>query len=247
MSKLKNVGYAILTLTVIYNWSDKITRHKFDTSEEFKFHPEKLKEMLFPHQVKETEEENTQEDVLGNITLKANRKGHFRGDVIINGVEMPFIVDTGATYVGLSMKIASKAGIPIGEMGRSSTANGNVTVMVSTIKELKIGNATLKNVKTTVHDSMDEVLLGMSVLNRFNMKMEDGTMTLTSKNPSSKLAQNTETEAAGENLEAKDGAPEDKDDTPEKETLSPKASKPKWTRKTVCNEEGNDCKTVYSE
>ena len=61
-----------------------------------------------------------------------------------------------------------------------STANGVVPVYRVKLDEVRIGTVMLNNVDGVVHpdDSMPLVLLGMSFLNRMEMKRDGETMTL---------------------------------------------------------------------
>jgi len=120
-----------------------------------------------------------------SVTLYANAQGHFVSECQINGASLKFLVDTGATTVALNSgdakfaKIDYKRGEPI----MVGTANGVVTAYRVTIANLKIGGITLSQVEGNVLEggSPSVVLLGMSALNRLDMKRQDIAMTLTKK------------------------------------------------------------------
>ena len=120
-----------------------------------------------------------------SVTLYADTQGHFISDCQINGVTLKFLVDTGATTVALNSgdakfaNIDYKRGIPV----QVSTANGVVTAYRVTIANLKIGAVTLSQVEGSVLEggSPSVVLLGMSALNRLDMKRQDIALTLTKK------------------------------------------------------------------
>lgn len=120
-----------------------------------------------------------------SVTLYANAQGHFVSECQINGVPLKFLVDTGATTVALNSgdakfaKIDYKRGEPISV----ATANGMVTAYRVTIANLKIGSITLSQVEASVVEggSPPIVLLGMSALNRLDMKRQDIALTLTKK------------------------------------------------------------------
>ena len=118
-------------------------------------------------------------------TLYADRQGHFISDVQINGATLKFLLDTGATTVALNSGDAKYANIDYknGERGLASTANGVVTTYRVTIATLKIGSITLNQVEASVIEggSPSIVLLGMSALNRLEMKRQDIALTLTKK------------------------------------------------------------------
>lgn len=120
-----------------------------------------------------------------SVTLYANGQGHFVSDCQINGATLKFLLDTGATIVALNSGDAKFANIDYkrGEPMQVSTANGVVTAYRVTIATLKIGGITLNQVEGSVLEggSPSIVLLGMSVLNRLDMKRQDIAMTLTKK------------------------------------------------------------------
>lgn len=120
-----------------------------------------------------------------SATLYANAQGHFISDCQINGASLKFLVDTGATTVALNSGDAKFANIDYkrGEPIQISTANGIVTAYRVTIANLKIGGITLSQVEASVLEggSPPIVLLGMSALNRLEMKRQDIALTLIKK------------------------------------------------------------------
>lgn len=119
------------------------------------------------------------------VTLYANRDGHFFGEASINGRPVKYLLDTGATAVSMSSAQARKLGIDYvaGKEGVSATAAGTVRAWQVTLNSVKLGGLTLNQVEGTVidGDSPPMVLLGMSALNRLEMKREGMTMTLTKR------------------------------------------------------------------
>ncbi|MDO9051789.1 MAG: TIGR02281 family clan AA aspartic protease [Methylotenera sp.] len=120
-----------------------------------------------------------------SVTLYADAQGHFFSEVYINGAPLKFLVDTGATTVALNSGDAKSAKIDYkrGEPVKVGTANGVVTAYRVTIANLKIGGITLSQVEGSVLEggSPSVVLLGMSALNRLDMKRQDIALTLTKK------------------------------------------------------------------
>lgn len=122
---------------------------------------------------------------VSSVTLYANPQGHFISDCTINGAEFKFLLDTGATTVAMNSgdakfaKIDYKSGTPM----QASTANGEVTGYKVKLNSLKIGAITLSQVDATVLEggSPPIILLGMSALNRLEMKRQDIALTLTKK------------------------------------------------------------------
>jgi aspartyl protease family protein len=120
-----------------------------------------------------------------SATLYADSRGHYVSDCQINGATLKFMLDTGATSVALNSGDAQFANIDWrrGEPELTNTANGVVTSYRVTIATLKIGGITLNQVEGIVLEggSPSVVLLGMSALNRLEMKRQDIALTLTKK------------------------------------------------------------------
>ncbi|CAK0746117.1 aspartyl protease family protein [Gammaproteobacteria bacterium] len=117
----------------------------------------------------------------GGLTLTADGDGYYRGYGLINGVKMPFLIDTGASDVTIPIEMAKAANLPITGTKKFWTANGDITDKTTNIRELKLGNAVLKNVEGSMNRSMKEILMGMSALKHFNMEIKGNTMKLVSK------------------------------------------------------------------
>ena len=117
-----------------------------------------------------------------SVTLYADGRGHFVSDGTINGVAVRFLVDTGATTVAMNSRDAARIGLDYRNAQRLvvSTANGVVEVRGVKLDRVQLGGITLTNVEAVVHngDSPAIVLIGMSVLNRLEMKRDGGLMTL---------------------------------------------------------------------
>jgi len=117
-----------------------------------------------------------------SVILTADSRGHFITTGVVNGVSLQFIVDTGATSVLLSSADARRAGINYLAGGRilTQTANGVVPVFTVKLDTLRIGDITVNNLDAAVieGDKLPLALLGMSFLNRMEMKREGGTLTL---------------------------------------------------------------------
>jgi len=116
------------------------------------------------------------------VTLFADARGHFTTLGVVNGVSLPFLVDTGATTVVLSSVDARRAGVNylLGTRALTQTANGVVPVYAVKLDSLRIGDITLTNVDASVieGDKLPVALLGMSFLNRMEMRRDGTTLTL---------------------------------------------------------------------
>lgn len=117
------------------------------------------------------------------ITLKADRQGHFRGTVLINGIPMPFLIDTGATKTVIPAKMATSAKLPYGRYVQANTAGGKVFERETVIGTMQLGNALIRNLNAHTNKHLDEVLIGMNTLKYFRMTQEGNkTLTLVANN-----------------------------------------------------------------
>ena len=110
-------------------------------------------------------------------------QGHFRSDGQINGRTVSFTVDTGATLIALPSSEATRIGIDYqrGQQIMMRTANGTAGGYLVKLDTVSLGSVTLHGVDAVVVDGggLSFPLLGMSFLNRMDMKREGDVMTLT--------------------------------------------------------------------
>jgi aspartyl protease family protein len=118
----------------------------------------------------------------GSVTLTADSQGHYMTLGQINGGTVQFMVDTGATAIAMSSTRARQLGINYvnGQRGFTQTANGRAAAYRVTLDTVKIGDITLHAVDAVVleGDNLPIVLLGMSFLNRTEMKRDGQSLTL---------------------------------------------------------------------
>jgi aspartyl protease family protein len=117
-----------------------------------------------------------------SVMLSADPRGHFFSDGAVNGTPVRFLVDTGATTVALPASDAVRLGIDYrrGELGMSSTAGGLVPVYRVRLDSVRLGSIELTGVEGVVLEKgLDIALLGMSFLNRVDMKRDGHILTLT--------------------------------------------------------------------
>jgi aspartyl protease family protein len=118
------------------------------------------------------------------VVIAADTQGHFLVSGTINGAaSVRFLVDTGATMVSINADDARRAGVNYlsGKRSLTQTANGVAPVYRVKLDTLKVGDITLYNVDAAVHVSghLPIGLLGMSFLNRMEMKRDGVSLTLT--------------------------------------------------------------------
>jgi aspartyl protease family protein len=113
--------------------------------------------------------------------LKADGQGHFIAEGQVNGAAVRFLVDTGASLIALPAADAKRMGVGYvnAPRGMVSTANGNAVAYKVKLDTVRVGDITLNNVDAVVLEGgLSIPLLGMSFLNRTEMKREGETMVL---------------------------------------------------------------------
>lgn len=121
-------------------------------------------------------------DARQSVVLSADGRGHFMADGSVNGGAVRFVVDTGASSVVLPAQDADRLGIDYrkGQRGLVQTANGTAVAWRVSLDRVRLGGIELHQVEAVVIEKgLDIVLLGMSFLNRVEMRRDGDTMTLT--------------------------------------------------------------------
>jgi len=118
----------------------------------------------------------------GSVTLSPDARGHYMTLGQVNGGTVQFLVDTGATLIALPSSEARRLGINYlnGQRGYTETANGKAAAYRVRLDTVKVGDITLHGVDAVVMegDGLKVALLGMSFLNRTEMKRDGQTLTL---------------------------------------------------------------------
>lgn len=119
-------------------------------------------------------------DGVEEVVLKRNRAGHYLAPGVINGVDVNFLLDTGATYVAVPQSVADRAGLNRLARIQSQTANGIVPSWLSEIAEVRLGPIVMRDVRATIIPAMqgNEVLLGMSFLKHLKLEQQGDTLSL---------------------------------------------------------------------
>jgi clan AA aspartic protease (TIGR02281 family) len=108
---------------------------------------------------------------------------HFRANGNINGVALPMMVDTGATFVVLPSALAKRAGVRLANRRSvsSTTANGTVQGVYVILDEVSFAGQTVRGVPAVVQMTgtpYPGVLLGMSYLDNFELSINRGVLSL---------------------------------------------------------------------
>jgi aspartyl protease family protein len=117
-----------------------------------------------------------------SATLTSDSRGQFFAQGSVNGAPVRFMVDTGASFVSLNAADAARARIDYRGRGQPVamySANGVIQSWRVPGNTVRLGDITLHEVDVVVSEAaMPLVLLGMSFLNRMEMKRDGDTMTL---------------------------------------------------------------------
>ena len=114
------------------------------------------------------------------VKLISNTQGHFVASGQINGQPVDFMLDTGATDVSIPASLAERLKLEEGFGVTLSTANGLSQGYRTRIDRLQVGDIVLRDVRALVAPGLDgnQVLLGMSALNKLEFTQRGGTMLL---------------------------------------------------------------------
>jgi aspartyl protease family protein len=118
----------------------------------------------------------------GAVEVPQAADGHYYLTLAINGTEVPFMVDTGASGMVLSLDDAERLGIDpdsLRFLGEAQTANGVVRTATVTLPQVELGPFRTENFRAFVNGGeMDGSLLGMDYLRQFRMEFADGRLIL---------------------------------------------------------------------
>lgn len=123
------------------------------------------------------------------MTLRKGEDGHFWVKAEVNGRQMRFMVDSGATFTAISTEAARAAGIAPSGLGLKTvieTANGMVEADRATIADLRVGSLAMRDHDVLISDGLgDTNLLGMNFLSELeSWRVEGSSMILVPRQPS---------------------------------------------------------------
>lgn len=119
------------------------------------------------------------------VTLQQNTKGHYVATGMINDVGVVFLLDTGATDVVVSEKLAQSLGLIKRGKIQVSTANGIISVQRTILDQISLGGLTATHIDALINPFMDDdtVLLGMSFLKHLTLLQQGSRLTLSRPQP----------------------------------------------------------------
>ena len=119
-----------------------------------------------------------------SVALSQDASWHVIADGMENGAHVRVVIDTGATLVAIPNSEVARLGIDYqkGQAGYSVMADGRKVASYRVILDsVTIGDLTLLNVEGSLHQGSGIPLLGMSFLNRTEMRREGQNLTLTKR------------------------------------------------------------------
>lgn len=118
----------------------------------------------------------------GRVELPRAPDGHYYATLTVNGVDLRFMADTGASTMVLTKADAKAIGLDpeaLLYLGEAYTANGRVRTARVTLETVGLGPFADSNVSAWVNEGeMDISLLGMDYLGRFRIEIAGDKMIL---------------------------------------------------------------------
>jgi aspartyl protease family protein len=119
------------------------------------------------------------------VRIERGINGHYNTPGHINGRLVNFMVDTGATAIAMNHAEADRLGISWRQGMRTiaGTAGGDTPSYMVTLDTVTVGGVTLHNVQAAVivADTDNDILLGMTFLERTEMREENNALVLRKK------------------------------------------------------------------
>jgi aspartyl protease family protein len=113
------------------------------------------------------------------VMLQRDPTGHYRAEAFINGKKVGVMVDTGATGVAISKELAEDLGLKSRVAVRTTTATGDTVTYRVRLDEVRLGGIVARDVSANIVPGLNgDALLGMSFLNRMDIRLYQGTMTI---------------------------------------------------------------------
>jgi len=114
------------------------------------------------------------------VVLQRNRYGHYNLTGQINGHDVEFLLDTGATDIAIPAGVARRLGLPKLHQIRFYTANGVANGYATEVREVRVGDIVLHDLDASINPNVDDdiVLLGMSFLKHIEFTQRADTLIL---------------------------------------------------------------------
>lgn len=118
----------------------------------------------------------------GTVEVPRAEDGHYYLTLRIDGIAVPFMVDTGASGMVLAARDAERLGIDTESLtflGQANTANGVVRTARVPLRDIELGPFRNDRFSAFVTEGdLDQSLLGMDYLGQFRMEFAGGKLIL---------------------------------------------------------------------
>lgn len=120
------------------------------------------------------------------VKIKADEQGLYRVYGKINGTDVIFMIDTGASHIAMNSIQADRLGLDYKKdpvITRVTTGSGREKAFAMRLEEVKVNGITVKNVPALIIEGAlpHDILLGMSFLSNVEIKHKGNTLLLRQK------------------------------------------------------------------
>ena len=111
-----------------------------------------------------------------SVQIRRAADGHYHWPATVNGREVDFLVDTGATRSALPARLARELNLPIEGRVQSQTAGGTVEGQVVRADLALRGGVRIERLRIVALPALGAPLLGMDVLGKLHWRQSDGVL-----------------------------------------------------------------------
>ena len=114
------------------------------------------------------------------VPLQRNQWNQYLVNGYVNGVEVVFLVDTGATRISIPAHMERELRLERGRTGYAQTANGTARTYDTILQHIDLAGITREGMRASIIENMDSdfILLGMNFLSTLDMEQSADTLVL---------------------------------------------------------------------